>query len=156
MAPSITFPPAATIEILDGSNWLSWSACILALLRMNGLWLCYVRTFFIVSHHHSKRAVLCVVVPYTIQRFLCVTNGHGCVTFTNTIALMAISDLSGISGHNTMVLCWHRVLRSSHSTSLSFTQRTCVGYDGSLGDSTTRVLLVMTPSCCLCEYYCSQ
>jgi hypothetical protein len=39
MAPSITFPPAATIKILDGSNWPSWSACILALLRMNGLWL---------------------------------------------------------------------------------------------------------------------
>jgi hypothetical protein len=39
MAPSITFPPAATIEILDRSNWPSWSARILALLQMNGLWL---------------------------------------------------------------------------------------------------------------------
>jgi hypothetical protein len=41
---------------------------------------CYVRTFFIVSHHHSKRAVLCIVMPYTIQSSLCVTNGHYCVT----------------------------------------------------------------------------
>jgi hypothetical protein len=31
-------------------------------------------------HHHSKRAVLCIVTPYMIQRFLCVTNGHYCVT----------------------------------------------------------------------------
>jgi hypothetical protein len=32
-----------------------------------------------IFHHHSKRAVLCVVMPYTIQRSLCVTNGHCCV-----------------------------------------------------------------------------
>jgi hypothetical protein len=32
------------------------------------------------SHHHSKRAVLCVNMPYMIQRSLCVTNGHYCVT----------------------------------------------------------------------------
>ena len=38
MAPSISFPPAAANEILDGSNWLIWSLCILALLQMNGLW----------------------------------------------------------------------------------------------------------------------
>jgi len=37
MAPSISFPPAAAIEILDGSNWPTWSSRILALLRMNGL-----------------------------------------------------------------------------------------------------------------------
>jgi hypothetical protein len=43
--------------------------------------LCYMCTFFIVSHHHSKRAVLCVDMPYTIQRSLCVTNGHCCVIF---------------------------------------------------------------------------
>jgi hypothetical protein len=37
MAPSISFPPAAQIEILNGSNWPLWSLRILALLRMNGL-----------------------------------------------------------------------------------------------------------------------
>ena len=37
MAPSLSFPPAATIEILDGSNWGSWSSRMLALLRMNGM-----------------------------------------------------------------------------------------------------------------------
>ena len=37
MAPSITFPPAAAIEIFNGSNWPSWSARMLALFRMNGL-----------------------------------------------------------------------------------------------------------------------
>ena len=37
MAPSISFPPAAQIEILNGSNWPVWSSRILALLRMNGL-----------------------------------------------------------------------------------------------------------------------
>ena len=38
MAPAITFPPQAVIEILDGSNWPSWSSHMLALLQMNGLW----------------------------------------------------------------------------------------------------------------------
>jgi hypothetical protein len=33
-----------------------------------------------IIHHHSKRAVLCIDMPYTIQRSLCVTNGHRCVT----------------------------------------------------------------------------
>jgi hypothetical protein len=37
MAPSISFPPAAQIEILNGSNWPVWSSCNLALLRMNAL-----------------------------------------------------------------------------------------------------------------------
>ncbi|SRR6266851_11711 len=37
MAPSISFPPAAQIEILNGSNWPIWSSRILTLLRMNGL-----------------------------------------------------------------------------------------------------------------------
>jgi hypothetical protein len=31
-------------------------------------------------YHHSKRAVLCIVMPYTIQRYLCVTNGLYCDT----------------------------------------------------------------------------
>jgi hypothetical protein len=38
MAPSISFPPAAHIEILNGSNWPLWSSRILVLLRMNRLW----------------------------------------------------------------------------------------------------------------------
>ncbi len=38
MAPLISFPPAAQIEILNGSNWPVWSLCILMLLCMNGLW----------------------------------------------------------------------------------------------------------------------
>src|SRR5216683_959458 len=37
MAPSISFLPAAQIEILNGSNWPVWSSHILTLLRMNGL-----------------------------------------------------------------------------------------------------------------------
>ncbi len=39
MAPSISFPPSgsAAIETLDGSNWPTWSSCITALFRMNGL-----------------------------------------------------------------------------------------------------------------------
>ena len=37
MALTITFPPAAAIEILDESNWPTWSARMLALFRMNGL-----------------------------------------------------------------------------------------------------------------------
>ena len=37
MAPSITFPPAAAIEVFNGSNWPSWSARMLALFRMNRL-----------------------------------------------------------------------------------------------------------------------
>ena len=37
MAPLISFPPAAQIEILNGSNWPLWSSCILMLLCMNGL-----------------------------------------------------------------------------------------------------------------------
>jgi hypothetical protein len=37
MAPLISFPPAAQIEILNGSNWPVWSLRILMLLRMNGL-----------------------------------------------------------------------------------------------------------------------
>ena len=37
MAPSISFLPAAQIEILNRSNWLVWSLCILALLYINGL-----------------------------------------------------------------------------------------------------------------------
>ena len=37
MAPSISFPPAAQIKILNGSNWPLWSSHILALLCMNGL-----------------------------------------------------------------------------------------------------------------------
>ena len=37
MAPLISFPPAAQIEILNGSNWLVWSLCILVLLCMNEL-----------------------------------------------------------------------------------------------------------------------
>jgi Integrase core domain/gag-polypeptide of LTR copia-type/GAG-pre-integrase domain len=37
MAPTLTFPPAAVIEILDGSNWSTWSSRITAILRMNGL-----------------------------------------------------------------------------------------------------------------------
>ena len=37
MAPSISFPPAAAIKILDGSSWPIWSLCILTLLQMNGL-----------------------------------------------------------------------------------------------------------------------
>ena len=37
MAPTITFPPQAAIEILDGSNWPSWSSHMLTLLQMNGL-----------------------------------------------------------------------------------------------------------------------
>jgi hypothetical protein len=32
MAPTISFLPAATIEILNGSNWLTWSSRILTLL----------------------------------------------------------------------------------------------------------------------------
>jgi hypothetical protein len=32
-----------------------------------------------VYHHHSKRAVLCIVTPYMIQSPLCVTNGRYCV-----------------------------------------------------------------------------
>src|SRR5487761_1600969 len=34
---SLTFPLAAGIEILNGSNYATWSSRILALLRMNGL-----------------------------------------------------------------------------------------------------------------------
>jgi hypothetical protein len=37
MAPLISFPPAATIKILNRSNWPSWSVHILTLLQMNGL-----------------------------------------------------------------------------------------------------------------------
>ena len=37
MAPSISFPPAAAIKILNRSNWLIWSSHILVLLQMNGL-----------------------------------------------------------------------------------------------------------------------
>jgi len=37
MAPSISFPPAAQIEILNRSNWLLWSSRILVLLCMNRL-----------------------------------------------------------------------------------------------------------------------
>jgi hypothetical protein len=39
MAPTFSFPlsGSAAIETLDGSNWATWSACIIALLRMNGL-----------------------------------------------------------------------------------------------------------------------
>ena len=39
MPPSISFPPSgsAVIETLNGSNWPTWSSCITALLRMNGL-----------------------------------------------------------------------------------------------------------------------
>jgi hypothetical protein len=36
MPPSLSFPPAAAIEVLDGSNWALWSSRFLALLRMNG------------------------------------------------------------------------------------------------------------------------
>jgi hypothetical protein len=49
-----------------------------------------------ISHHHSKRAVLCIVTPYMIERLLCVTNGHYCVTIAITKALMAFSDYMGI------------------------------------------------------------
>ena len=38
MAPSISFPPAAVIKILNRSNWPIWSLHILVLLWMNGLW----------------------------------------------------------------------------------------------------------------------
>ena len=34
---SLTFPPAAGIEILNGSNYTMWSSCILVLLQMNRL-----------------------------------------------------------------------------------------------------------------------
>jgi hypothetical protein len=37
-------------------------------------------SFLLFTHHHSKRAVLCIVMPYMIQRLLCVMNGHCCVT----------------------------------------------------------------------------
>ena len=37
MAPSISFLPAAQIEILNRSNWPLWSSRILTLLCMNGL-----------------------------------------------------------------------------------------------------------------------
>ena len=39
MALSISFPlsGSAAIETLDGSNWSTWSLCIIALLHMNGL-----------------------------------------------------------------------------------------------------------------------
>ncbi|KAI0277973.1 hypothetical protein BC826DRAFT_976469 [Russula brevipes] len=36
MALSLSFPPTAAIEILDGSNWPLWSSRFVALLRMNG------------------------------------------------------------------------------------------------------------------------
>ena len=34
---TITFPPSATIKILNGANWGIWSSRMLALLQMNGL-----------------------------------------------------------------------------------------------------------------------
>ena len=37
MPITISFPPSAGIEILSGSNWVTWSSRMLALLRMNAL-----------------------------------------------------------------------------------------------------------------------
>ena len=39
MAPSISFPPSgsAAIKTLDGSNWPTWSSCMIVLFCMNGL-----------------------------------------------------------------------------------------------------------------------
>ena len=45
MALTITFLPAATIKILDRSNWLTWSAYMLALFHINGLHNHFTRTW---------------------------------------------------------------------------------------------------------------
>jgi hypothetical protein len=37
MPLAITFPPGTGLEILNGSNWATWSSCINALFRMNRL-----------------------------------------------------------------------------------------------------------------------
>jgi hypothetical protein len=37
MLLAITFPPGTGLEILSGSNWVTWSSRINALFRMNGL-----------------------------------------------------------------------------------------------------------------------
>ena len=37
MAPSLSFPPAAGLETLDGTNWPAWSLRIQALLRLNNV-----------------------------------------------------------------------------------------------------------------------
>jgi hypothetical protein len=55
-----------------------------------------MRTFFLISpHHHSKRAVLCVAMPYMIQSFFCVMNGCYCVT----IMIQGPCGLLGLHGH---------------------------------------------------------
>jgi hypothetical protein len=70
------------------------------------------------SQHHSKRAVLCVVTPYMIQRSLCVMNGCYCVTGMDTRPLWP-SRTTWASWTNIQgLLCWSRALRSSCSTSL--------------------------------------
>jgi hypothetical protein len=39
MAPPLfMFPPRITMEIFDGSNWLTWSSHSLAVCQMNGYW----------------------------------------------------------------------------------------------------------------------
>jgi hypothetical protein len=67
---------AMQLKIDWKNRWINESQLLIIFRTEN----CYVRTFFIVPHHHSKRAVLCIDMPYTIQRLLCVTNGHYCAT----------------------------------------------------------------------------
>jgi hypothetical protein len=79
---------------------------------------CYMHTFFLISHHHSKRAVLCIVMPYTIQRFLCVMNGHYCVTIMITRPLWPSQTTWASQANIHGLLCCLRALQSSCSTSL--------------------------------------
>jgi hypothetical protein len=89
---------------------------------------CYMCTFFIIFHHHSKRAVLCVVTPYMIQRHLCVTNGRYCVI----IMIQGPYGLLGLHGHLGLTYLDCCVVRGCSSLAIlhPYCLRMWVGYDG--------------------------
>jgi hypothetical protein len=97
--------------------------------------------------HHSKRAVLCVVTPYMIQRLLCVMNGRYCVMITRPLWPSWTTQASQTNIQR--MLCCLRALWSSCSTSLLSWD---VGWlQQGTSDSTTKVWLSVT----LCsQIYC--
>jgi hypothetical protein len=90
---------------------------------------CYVCTFFlIVFHHHSKRAVLCIAMPYMIQSLLCVTNGRYCVTsmVQGPYSLLRLHGHLGLTYTNCCVVRGHSDLAILHPYCL----RVWINYNG--------------------------
>jgi hypothetical protein len=84
--------------------------------------------FHLLFHHHSKRAALCVVTPYTIQRLLCVMNGCYCDTGTKQRPLWPSQTIQASQANIHWLLCCleHSGLIILHPYCL----RMWVGYDG--------------------------